>query len=284
MPCNSLSHDLTSKSSPELVEKLCVTSSNSEQCDLNSSTSFLYFLTMARELRDLVYSDLITDGNLEILRVSQQLHDEAKDLLYRKGVFRMPLYIPASGSNDKFSRPSVPVAKNPIQNFNIIFGNLNSQVSGAKTELDLDFVRSCGTCQGSGDCHITLSFKSDFNMYTPPTEIVKLISTFSNFKLITLRVLIKEAYHPMDSRNTTQVEPCHLEAMQLLAASLSPSLGAPYWNLDTYPRSRFLIPVHTPSKWHPSPFPNAQHLVFHPRASRRSLEAEIGNQSPQKVW
>lgn len=240
------------------------------------------FLAIARELRDMIYSDLITSGNVEILRVSQQLHHEAKDLLYKTGIFRIPLSIPISGTSIEIPRPSVAAANNGIQNFNIIFGTFDAKLSRAQDEIILDFMRSCGTCQGSGDCHITLLFTQLFNMYTP-TEIIKFIGTLSNFKLITLRVHTKVAYHPMDSRNTTESEPFHLEAMQLLAASLSPSLGAPHWSLDTYPRSRFQIPVHPPSKWHPSLFPNAQHLVFHPRASRRSLEAEMGSQSLQKA-
>lgn len=71
------------------------------------------FLSLARELRDIIYNDLVTSGEVAILRVSRQLHDEVKEILHNAGIFRIHLNGPIAG-------PSASAFDNRIQNFNIL--------------------------------------------------------------------------------------------------------------------------------------------------------------------
>lgn len=220
------------------------------------------FLALPRELRDPIYSDLVRAGHVAILRVSQQLHDEAVEGLYKQGIFRISLRTPISEQSYNVLQQHMAAMKERVQNLNIFmeFPSDNSAhdiFSGSYGKLTLDLLRSW---QGSGACHLTLIFHYYYGTRMR-TEALDFIRTLESFKLVTLKINFVTNYHHMDRRRT-DLEPSHLRTIRFFAASLSSSLGAPKWACDPYPRS-----IYPPQQdWRLlSPFPNAHHLVFHPR-------------------
>lgn len=63
------------------------------------------FLDIPRELRDIIYGHLIPSGQVAILRVPRQSHDEVKDLLYKQGVYRLCLRAERFLSHPKVLNP-----------------------------------------------------------------------------------------------------------------------------------------------------------------------------------
>lgn len=229
------------------------------------------FLSLARELRDIIYSDLITSGDVAILRVSQQLHDEAKDILYKQGIFRMYLNVSTSEKYHDTWRPSVLQVDNRIQNFNILIylpsSMLRTHGQLYRSEYDkltFDYIQSC---QGSRAFHLTLIFDATTttDVLYHRSRILELLRTFSSTELFTLRVDTTSDYPPFSSHNLAAMESIHTWILQSFASSLQPTLGYPEWKLDSCPSSRYQTSTY--AKAHPDvrPFPNAQYLEFHPR-------------------
>lgn len=292
MACNSSFRAQTSTNPQRLTEEICATSLiNGLQFphDPNSSTdspSFTHpepseseaaldtcgelpklcgFLTLARELRDLIYSDLITSCDLAILRVSYQVHDEAKKLLYNQGICRLHLYFTIPFSGLKILSPRTPPPRDKIQNFNIVmsvplccdrrFGLLTTFVKS-----NTGFARSV---QGSGECHITLIFYC-LDPRHELTELFDFIKHLNTFKLVSLRMHLSTIFHPMDRRNRSILEPVHTKMLQSAAESLLVALGYSEWKTDTCPSSRYQMSTYAKTQSCMSPFPNAQYLEFHP--------------------
>lgn len=279
MACNSSSQALTSKDPQGHREEVGATSLISEyelQEDRNTPTVSTFsrnpdshkrqaglggvgelpnscgFLNLARELRDMVYVDLITSGQVQILRVSQQLHDEAKDLLYQKGIcrLRMDCFI---FDTPKLRDPTTILSNDKIRNFNIHMSihDWLYQTPNRFKESDPSFVHSI---QGSGNCHISLFYSHVAHLPIQP-KILNFIGCLRNFELVTLRI---------HGESKPVVEPCHTTLLQSVAASLRSALGNPDWKLDTCSRGQSLSDFSkVPS--HESQLSVAQYLEFHPR-------------------
>lgn len=228
--------------------------------ELRTSCSFL---SLPRELRDIIYSDLITSGNVEILRISQQVHDEAKDLLYRLGICRLHFSCENSLNNGyAYLRVYFPseTLPNTVQNFSLNIGLDRC----AREDKQFDpYLRNL--VQGSGDCHVTLAahYYSSFQM---PRPVYRLIKSLSSFQVVTVRIYVTHPLHPMDRRNECLVEPGHTQNLQLLATKLSAALGDPQWKSDSYSRNTLEMLTQP----HLNPYPNARYLEFRPREGKRS--------------
>ncbi len=48
-----------------------------------------FFSKLPREIRDKIFSELITSGNARFMSASRAMHSEGKDLIHKKGVFRI---------------------------------------------------------------------------------------------------------------------------------------------------------------------------------------------------
>ena len=291
--CSNTSQALTSKNSQELTEEICVTSltnrpqlqdepsiPTSTHPDFSESKATLSslgerpkpcgLLTIAGELRDIIYSHLIASGQVEILRLSQQLHDEAKETLYKKGIFRVSLCTQKRIYQPEVLRPMTMPSHSKVQNFNII---MSFELLGCNREhipmngfdkLDLGFLLSV---QGSGDCHITLAF-GVIPHHPPYDDFLHFMQLLGTFKLVTLRIHTNHRLHPMDRRNQLVLKPRLTLVLQSIAASSSPALGYAEWKPDTCSSARYQMSSYVKAEHYGSPFPNAQYLEFHPREKR----------------
>ena len=216
------------------------------------------FLSIARELRDMIYSELIASGNIAILRVSKQVHDEAKDRLYKQGICRLRFcYNDSSDRVDALNPPDSPL--DDVQNFNlkIYMGR----------HLDLHFLDRAGRTnpdlqpciQGSGSCHVTLVFNSVYEFSTPD-PVFRFIKSLGTFKLVTVRTRFIYIYHPLDRRNRDIVEPRYKTMLEEMSTILRKSLGDPESKSETCHGLRYNMRLKSPL----SPFPTARYLEFHP--------------------
>ena len=222
------------------------------------------FLTIARELRDIIYIDLIISGNLAILRASGQFHDEAKELLYRHGTCRLAFeYKTDPKLLNTFRTPPGHKA----QNLNIlIFLDRRSvdhgPVLAKHMELGRDFVLSV---QHPSVCHVTLVYLKDCWPSCPPlpTPLSDFIKSLSKFKLVTLRFHLVSYYHPMDRRNL-KGGPKHNILLQTATDLLAVEFGQPERKLDTGPSARYQTSEYAKTPQLVNPFPIAQYLEFRP--------------------
>ena len=224
------------------------------------------FLGIARELRNMIYIDLITSGNVTILRVSRQVHDEAKDLLDKHGICRLELYPDFSSIHSRILRNAVKLPPNTTaRNLNVIM-YLQSRLPDSR--LKSARVEEVGPgfphfIQGSGDCHITLFFPEYFGIAIP-LEVFDLIRSLNTFKLITVTIHISHNFHPMDRRIKLLVEPCYPETLNRIATSCSAAFGDPEWKTNTtttYPKHRN---PYDKARFNITLFPNTPYLEFHP--------------------
>ena len=219
------------------------------------------FLAIAREVRHMIYSDLIRSGNVAILQVCQQVHDEAKALLHKQGIFRLNLFDEGGSQQLKAQNlPQVPSIPIPNCYVNIALDSVTHIGQPSPQPLEL-YPRFYTLDPGYGDCHITLLARLD---RLPTTPLVELIKGFATFRLVTLRIHSTGNLHPMDRRNQTIVEPLHTRYLQSLTSELSQALGDPNWKFDVSLGSRDNRPAYLPKFKYASPFPNAQYLEFHP--------------------
>lgn len=223
------------------------------------------FSSISREIRDIIYGDLITSKNLEVLRVSKQVHDEAKDVLYRLGIYRLNLSCAARLCRYDYLKLFEPPETLPenVRNFN--FNIAIDQYRFDDDRLGPSFRPSV---RGSRDCHITLDFQG-YGHFRVPVPVYKLIESLSTSRLVTLRIHFAYRLHPMDRRNKDDLEPLHAHYLQTTATEFSAVLGDPIWRTDTYPGNDYEMLAHERL----NPFPNAQYLEFHPRKKKR-LSAE----------
>ena len=211
------------------------------------------FLSIPRELRDMVYLEPIASGHTAILRVSQQVHDEAKDTLYKHGICR--LRFSCYGRSDDLAVLDAPDSPpNDAKNFNLRIDIPCFLNSARRYDPDLQHY-----VQGTESCHVTLVYETQTAM-SLPTPVFRLIERLSTFKLVTVRIHFKFIYHPLDRRNGVQMRPPHEAMLGFMSNWLSPSLGDPEWKTEPYHGFRDLMPPRPPI----NPFANAQFLEFHP--------------------
>lgn len=212
------------------------------------------FLTLARELRNIIYTDLITSGRVEILRVSRKLHDEAKDLLYQIGICRLRM-VCYPLSHPKVRNPTTIPSNDKIQNFNISISIRHSRdpIGSRSRILSSSLQRSI---QGSGHCHISLVY-ARFPNGSMPMEVLYFIRCLRTFELVTLRI---------HRRDRPIADYCHIMILLSMVDSLWSALGSPEWKSDTCssPLSRTLSQTSNVLSYE-GPLSEAQYLEFHPR-------------------
>ena len=221
------------------------------------------FLSIAPELRHMIYPDLIASGDTAILRVSKQVHDEAEYHLYKQGICRLR-FVCGSNSIKAINPPESRLSD--VQNFNLT--------------IDADYypyVRSSGRAsfigpdlqsrvRGSGSCHLTVVFASRKTFHMP-YSMIELIRSLGNFKLVTVRAHLEEImYHPLDRRNTNKVKPRHESVLGQMFVHFRTFLGAPEWKSELCHEPRFDSLPSPPI----NPFPTARYLEFHPHGADMS--------------
>lgn len=219
------------------------------------------FLGIARELRNMIYIDLITSRNVTILRVSRQVHDEAKDLLHKHGICRLELYPQYSSTDSKILRNAVKLPPNTTAyNLNVTIYLDSRSKSARLEEVGPGFKHFI---QGSGNCHITLFLPGPFGITISP-EIFDLIGSLNTFKLVTVTIHVPHIYHPMDRRIKRLVEPSYPETLNRIATSCSDAFGDPEWKTNTttaYPKCRN---PYVKDRLNITLFPSTPYLEFHP--------------------
>ena len=214
----------------------------------------------------MIYSELIPSGDTVVLRVSKQVHDEAKDVLYKQGICRLRFCHGRDGF-DVLNPPESPLSK--VQNFNIIIC-MRCQEYDFRGSRISDQVRTIDPAlqprvQGSGSCHVTLVFGgvSDMSM-SMPNRVLVLLEDLGTFKLVTLRVHFSYLYHPLDRRNSTKMEPAHKIMLEQMSSILRKNLGDPEWKSE--PGHGLIWNMQSgPSV---NPFPKAPYLEFRPPRDR----------------
>ena len=229
------------------------------------------FLSIARELRDIIYTELIASGNIAILQVSKQVHDEAKDLLYKQGICRLDCYY--KESSDYVAVLDPPHSRlNDVRNFDLkihteSYGN-NLRFPGRVGRIDPD-LQPC--IQGSGSCHVTIICDRP-RVFDMPNPVIELIESLSTFKLVIVRTHVAYVYHPLDRRNRDIVAPRHKNMLELMSTEVSASLGDSEWKSETCNELRYTMLPQPPI----NPFPNAPYLEFHPPKEGK-LQEEPGS-------
>ena len=229
------------------------------------------FLSLARELRDMIYSELIPSGNTAISQVSQQVHDEVQDNLYKQGICRLQIYC-GMHYFEVMDPPNVSLSK--VENFNLKINiecqqrgppsvDLNKRTLAQARRLDPSFQPFI---QGPGTCNVTLVFQSAQTFHMPDSVLV-LLQCLDTFKRVTLKIHFNFTFHPFDRRNRVIMAPPHRSMLEQMSAVLRDSLGNPDWKSEPdrgpFPQLRPLI----------NPFPTAPYLEFHPsRAGVSQLE------------
>lgn len=216
------------------------------------------FFSLPPELRDIIYRDLILSGNLEILRVCHQVHDEVKHFVYTLRVCRVDFACTrGSPHSDEYLKVYFPPRTLPdgVQTF-----ILNIGLYGYSHDIRIVDPYLRNFVKGSGDCHITL-VAEHYDCFVMQRPVKHLIRSLSSFRLITVRIRVVYTLHPLDRRNESKVEPGHIRNLHLLATKFSKALGHPEWKTDSYPRTTLSM-LKQP---HWNPYPTARYLEFRPR-------------------
>ena len=206
----------------------------------------------------MIYSELIASGNIAILQVSKQVHDEAKDHLYKQGICRLHFCCnDSSDCVDALDPPGSPL--DDVQNFNLKI-DMSPQIGlrfpdrAGRINPDL---QPC--IQGSGSCHVTLLFDSTYE-FSIPNPVFRFIESLGTFKLVTVRTRFLYIYHPLDRRTRDIVQPRHKAMLEQMSTSLRMRLGDPESKSETCHELRYSLLSGPPL----SPFPTARYLEFHP--------------------
>ena len=238
------------------------------------------FLSLPQELRDMIYSELIISGHVAILRVSQQVHDEAKDCLHKRGICRLEFN--HCGEDLDFLDPPKSSLSN-VQNFDIkIYINCDENYVGSLEYRRRAVQRSTPIApgsqpyvQGAGSCTVTLVLGSVKHPHLP-RSVLHFIKRARTFKLVTLRIHTAFSYHPFDRRTRDVVKPEHENMLTQASASLRGHLGDPEWKSEPDHGFRWNLLVRPLT----NPFPAAPYLEFHPNEAGMALLPRPSTVSP----
>lgn len=140
---------------------------------------------LPREIRDMIYINLIAAGELGILRTSKALFQEASEFLYKRGTLRLLLPMNTENSQPDFLFNRLYVAV--VQNLDIRL--LMTGVCGRDLVTARLFSGS-GVCRRN--CNIdfvndgTLPYGSTHQLHVPQ-DILEMLGTFTSFKMLTIR-------------------------------------------------------------------------------------------------
>ena len=204
---------------------------------------------LPRELRDMIYGHAIKDGNMAILRLSQQTQLEASPLVFEKGVFRMLIGFPNFGTNFK---PNDAIARE-IQNVHV---RANARSLIRKNTNGLVILRSFESAFIlRNNCVVTI----EADLVSPFMDAFRLahaLKGFTNFERVILETKLDWYGEPypstMSDFHKNQIRSRYERAVRSQKALLEPSLGIGDRDEDAK------------GEW----------LAFHPREPRRLQDGE----------
>lgn len=141
---------------------------------------------LPREIRDLIYINLIAAGELSILRTSKALFQEASEFLYKQGTCRLLLPMKTYNSEPDFLFNRLYAAV--IQNLDIRLMMVGVCGRDLKTA---QLFSGSSVCRRQ--CHIsivndgTLPYASADQLKVPEA-LLDVLSTFTSFKTLTIRL------------------------------------------------------------------------------------------------
>lgn len=227
------------------------------------ATITCHLLRLPPELRSMIYCPLITSGNIEFLRASKALNEEAMECLYSHGILRIP---PIIDSHVERRIASAMGKKIQDMRIDLILGFANSILPTTGLGMLQTLIRSRRMVRKS--CFITIYHHSlrhqSERTILKLKPIVKFTKFLKRFQKVTLTLHNISSYHPQDRRNIIHLQSHHLELLQGLENTISPILGPAFRPSNARPDARYLDPAY--SVWDKSTklYPSAQYLEFHP--------------------
>lgn len=206
-----------------------------------------FLFTIPRELRDMIYDSLISSGNVEILRTSNRLHDESREILYKCGICR--LHFKNIGYEPKFSLQK-PVAM-LIQNVSIEI--VLACVGRLEWERNMEqFCKFSGSSVTRQTCRVVLLFISRNDLVLTIKRFSRLhrfldyLQTLCGFFRLTLEFSFQDPMTTQTEQYRTHWRHCLTKIQKACGGYLSTTLG--------------------PSTWQHNDGSVAGYLEFHPRA------------------
>ena len=186
--------------------------------------------TLPRELRDMVYGHAINDGNMTILRLSQQTHLEASPLIFENGVYRMLIHCPDFDTN---IQPNDAIAKK-IQNVHV---RVNARNKIPKKADGLAILRSFESAFiPRNNCVVTIE-ADILSLYMDAFRVANALKGFTNFERVILELKLDWYGEPYPSTmydfDKDQIRDRYERAVRSQMALLQPSLGTGDWDEDT---------------------------------------------------
>lgn len=187
---------------------------------------------LPREIRDMIYTNLIAAGSLTILRTSKAVFQEASHFLHKHGICRLVLPIKSINSSPDFLLNKSHT--DTIQNLDIRLA------MRAVWAWDLETARLIsGPSVWRRKCHVSIENNADLpyapeTYLTVPEGVLDVFRSFTSFEILTIRLRFV-------GREQT------LKLLQDLKSQLEGSLGEGFWN------------GRTQNDW------EEQYLEFHPR-------------------
>lgn len=172
---------------------------------------------LPREIRDIIYTDLVVAGELSILRTSKAVCQEMTQLLFKYGTCHVVLDMNRSKTEKEFTLTEVQASA--IQDLHIrlfLVGDLDPDPHLVRMFSDPSVTRQ--------NCDITVEFCNQSPPWSnvqpdPPVrpKILDLFRALANFKTLTVRTRYLDSKH-------------HLKVLQTFSDSLQVSLGRVSWH------------------------------------------------------
>ena len=173
---------------------------------------------LPRELRDEIYDYLLASGDLQILRTSRPLSQEALRSLYRKAVFKVHMNSTNSFRNVKPSKNVV----DKIQNIKIQWDLSDFSSSHNAFEIIVLFH---GYQVARGTCHVLLRFDAWRAALLRPADIHAL-RILRVFRTVMLEVKIKDSTSAISSDRLDKLRSRTLSVFRVLSDELRAALGS----------------------------------------------------------
>ncbi len=205
-------------------------------------------LSIPREIRDKIFAPLLHAGDLAILRTSIQIHHEAKERLYREGVFRIKMGFPDCRGGDS----PFPETWKQFQNFHVrIYAGSSNRLSTYINSPRLDSFANLDEINRKRECLITVEERDPLE-YRPMLWII-LPQEMACLKTVASVVVMFMPNQPelwrFDSAGVNSWN--SMNKWECLKRMLEPELG--------------------PAKLDGAADHEVQRLVFHPQEYRSSL-------------
>lgn len=189
-------------------------------------------LSLPRELRDKIYGYLLASGDLQILRTSHQLSQEALESLYRKAVFRM--YV-NSADGSRNIKPSGNAA-DQIQNMKLQWDMSNFTCSRNACEV-IDFCQKRQLTRKT--CHVTLRLGLQRAALLSANDISALRNLRIFQKVVVKTMMRQDSTYATSSDRLARLRSRVLSMFRVLSDELGLALGPADQNGDA--DTRYLV-------------------------------------------